>query len=185
MSTAEATNKLTMVVLDQPSSLPRTRAKTRMKRPSENETKPIQSIRRVLGSRDSAILASVMMMATAPMGTLTKKIQRHPMALVMAPPTSGPTATAPPVTAPKIPKAVPRSFPWKAWAIRASEVANMMAPPTPCTARDRFSMSESVERPQVSEARENTASPTAKTMRRPYMSPTTPAVSRKAARVKE
>ena len=108
-----------------------------------------------------------MMMATAPMGTLTKKIQRHPMALVMAPPTSGPTATAPPVTAPKIPKAVPRSFPWKAWAIRASEVANMMAPPTPCTARDRFSMSESVERPQVSEARENTASPTAKTIAAP------------------
>ena len=41
------------------------------------------------GRCDSAILASVMKMATIPMGTLTKKIQRHPMALVMAPPTSG------------------------------------------------------------------------------------------------
>ncbi len=41
-----------------------------------------------------------MKMATTPIGTLTKKIQRQPMALVMAPPTSGPTATAPPMTAP-------------------------------------------------------------------------------------
>ncbi len=33
-------------------------------------------------------------------GTLTKKIQRQPMPLVMAPPMSGPMATAPPMTAP-------------------------------------------------------------------------------------
>ena len=104
-----------------------------------------------------------MKMATTPMGTLTKKIQRQPMPLVMAPPTSGPTATAPPVTAPKMPKAVPRSRPWKAEAIRASEVANMMAPPTPWTPRHRLSMSELVETPQSSEASENTPRPTAKT----------------------
>ena len=35
-----------------------------------------------------------------PMGTFTKKIQRQPMPLVMAPPMSGPMATAPPMTAP-------------------------------------------------------------------------------------
>ena len=40
------------------------------------------------------------MTAITPMGTLTKKIHRHPIPLVMAPPTSGPTATAPPITAP-------------------------------------------------------------------------------------
>ena len=39
-------------------------------------------------------------MASTPIGTLTKKIHRHPIPLVMAPPTSGPTATAPPITAP-------------------------------------------------------------------------------------
>ena len=39
-------------------------------------------------------------MATAPMGMLTKKIQRQPMPLVRAPPISGPMATAPPITAP-------------------------------------------------------------------------------------
>ena len=50
--------------------------------------------------RDSWILVRVMTMATTPMGTLTKKIHRQPTPLVMAPPTSGPTATAPPITAP-------------------------------------------------------------------------------------
>ena len=40
------------------------------------------------------------MMATTPIGTLTKKIHRQPSPLVSAPPISGPTATAPPVTAP-------------------------------------------------------------------------------------
>ena len=86
--------------LPHPSSGPRTRAKTSMKRAPENEMKPIQSIRRLLGSLDSATLASVTMTANTPMGTFTKKIHRHPMPLVMAPPISGPTATAPPITAP-------------------------------------------------------------------------------------
>ena len=39
-------------------------------------------------------------MANTPRGRLRKKIQRQPMPLVMAPPTSGPMATAPPSTAP-------------------------------------------------------------------------------------
>ena len=67
---------------------------------AEKVTKPIQSMRRVVGSSESSTLARVMTMATAPMGMLTKKIQRQPMPLVMAPPTSGPMATAPPITAP-------------------------------------------------------------------------------------
>ena len=39
-------------------------------------------------------------MATIPIGRLTKKIHRQPIPLVIAPPISGPTATAPPTTAP-------------------------------------------------------------------------------------
>ena len=66
----------------------------------EKVTKPIQSMRRVVGSLESCTLARVMTMATTPMGMLTKKIHRQPMPLVMAPPISGPTATAPPITAP-------------------------------------------------------------------------------------
>ncbi len=67
---------------------------------AEKVTNPIQSTRRTAGSRESAILVRVMSMATTPMGRFTKKIQRHPIPLVMAPPSSGPIATAPPTTAP-------------------------------------------------------------------------------------
>jgi len=59
----------------------------------------------------------------------------------------------------------------------------MIAPPTPCTARERLSINDVVESPQASEQRE-TARPMAKTSRRPKMSPTTPAVRRKAASVR-
>ena len=63
-------------------------------------TKPTQSMRRTRRSSDLAIWVSVMKTAMAPMGTFTKKIQRQPMPLVMAPPIRGPMATAPPMTAP-------------------------------------------------------------------------------------
>ena len=71
-----------------------------MNNDAEKVTKPIQSTRRAVGALASCTLVRVMTMATAPIGMLTKKIQRHPMPLVMAPPTSGPMATAPPITAP-------------------------------------------------------------------------------------
>ena len=50
---------------------------------------------------------------------------------MIAPPTSGPIATAPPIVAPQMPIAVPRSLPWNSWAISASDVANIAAPPIP------------------------------------------------------
>src|ERR1700678_2087611 len=84
-----------------------------------------------------------------------------------------------------MPKAVPRSRPERADAIRAREVANMTAPPTPWTARARLSIREEVDSPHTSDEAENTPSPMAKTTRRPNMSPMTPAVRRKAARVSE
>ena len=67
----------------------------------------------------------------------------------------------------------------------ANEVANMMAPPTPCTARARLSMRDESERPQTSDETVKMMSPTANILRRPNMSPNTPAVRRKAARVSE
>ncbi len=101
----------------------------------------------------------------------------------MIPPTTGPIATAAPVTAPNTPKAVPRSRPWKAWAKSASEVENIIAPPTPCTARARLSISGVVDKPQMAEEAVNTISPSTNTRRRPIRSATDPAVSRKAASV--
>ncbi len=76
-----------------------------------------------------------MAMATRQIGMLTKKIQRQLRPLVSTPPSTGPTATATPVVAPKAPKAMPRSRPLKAVASRARAVANIAAPPMPWKAR--------------------------------------------------
>ena len=81
------------------------------------------------------------------------------------------------ITAPQTPKAVPRSLPWKVCARSASEVAKMVAPPTPCRARKAISIPADWAAPQSSEARVKTASPAAKTRRRPKMSATEPAAS--------
>ena len=121
--------------------------------------------------------------AIAPIGTLTKKIHCQPMPEVMTPPSTGPTATAAPVTAPNTPNAVPRSLPWKAWAISASEVANIIAPPVPCTARARLSISGVLDRPQTAEEAVNTNRPVTNTRLRPIRSATEPEVSRNAASV--
>jgi hypothetical protein len=71
-----------------------------MNREAENEMNPIQSMRRLVGSFESTNLVRVTTTAKAPMGRLTKKIHRHPIPLVRAPPSKGPMATAPPITAP-------------------------------------------------------------------------------------
>ena len=60
-----------------------------------------------------------------------------------------------------MPKAVPRCLPENAWAMRASEVANMTAPPTPWTARAKLSMSGVVDSPQANEDREKMITPVA------------------------
>ena len=118
------------------------------------------------------------------MGTFTKKIHSQPMPDVIRPPTTGPTATAAPITPPKMPKAIPRSGPWNAWAMSASEVANIIAPPVPCTARARFKTSGVDDRPHAAEERVNTTRPVTKIRRRPNRSAREPAVSRNAASVR-
>ena len=113
------------------------------------------------------------------------KIHSQPRLSVINPPTSGPTATAPPTVAPHTPNAVARSLPWNSCPIRASEVANIPAPPTPCSPRARLSRVGSLEMPQRNEAKVKMPKPIVKTRRRPIRSPSEPAVSRKAARVSE
>ena len=87
-------------MLPHPLALPWTRAYTSRNSDAVKVTKPSQSIRRPVGTLAFSTLVRVITTATAPMGMLTKKIHRQPMPLVMAPPTSGPMATAPPTTAP-------------------------------------------------------------------------------------
>ena len=94
-----------------------------------------------------------------PIGTLTKKIHSQPSPSVSAPPTSGPTATAPPIVAPQAAIAVPRSGPWNSWAISASEVANIAAPPMPWRPRARCRKVALVASPQSRDASVNSPTP--------------------------
>ena len=98
--------------LSQPSGLPRMRAKISANSAPENVTRPGQSMRAPLGACDSSTCVSASAIATIPTGRLTRKIASQPMPSVSTPPTSGPTATEAPVTAPQTPNAVPRSRPW-------------------------------------------------------------------------
>src|SRR5919199_4650938 len=125
----------TMSALPQPSALPRTRANTSRNSPAENVTRPAQSTPAASGSRDSFTRVSATAIAPIPIGTLMRKIDCQPTDSVSSPPTSGPTATAAPVVAPQAPNAVPRSRPGNVAASSASDVANIAAAPTPCSAR--------------------------------------------------
>ena len=51
-----------------------------------------------------------------------------------------------------MPSAVPRSRPVNAAASKASEVANIAAPPTPCSARERLSGVGALDNPHSNEA---------------------------------
>ena len=152
-------------------------------RPPENVSSPGQSSRPPLGACDSSTFASVIAIAPMPIGTLTRKIASQPMPSVSTPPTSGPTATEAPVTAPQTPNAVPRSRPWKAEASSASEVANMNAPPMPCSARARLRTSGVPASAHSAEATVKITIPITKTRRRPNRSASEPPVSSSAASV--
>jgi hypothetical protein len=146
-----------------------------------NNVNPGTSTRRRAGSRDSVTRMSVTAIAITPIGMFTKKIPRQLQPVVMIPPSTGPTATAAPVTAPQTARAVPRSRPWNACASSASEVANMIAPPIPCPARDSTRKTGSFASAQSSEPAVKIATPIANSSLRPKMSASEPAVSSSAA----
>jgi hypothetical protein len=87
------------------------------------------------------------------------------------------------VTAPHTPNAIPRSLPRKLCPISASDVANIIAPPTPWPLRDTTSISGLCARPHSSEPSVNTVRPIANTRFLPYLSASTPEVSSSDARV--
>src|ERR671930_2441871 len=122
--TAAAAKHATTVVAPQPSDVERMSPTTSADKAALNVASPGQSGRRAAGSNDSSTDASVTASAARPIGTLTKKIQRQSRAAMMTPPSTGPIASATPVTPPNTPNATPRSGPRNAFAIRASAVAN-------------------------------------------------------------
>ena len=102
---------------------------------------------------------------------------------MIAPPSNGPTATAPPIVAPQSAIARWRMCPSNSWPIRASDVVNIAAPPIPCTARARSSASGLPARPHPSDETVKTASPPRKTLLREKRSASVPADSSSAESV--
>ena len=124
-----------MNALDQPCWFPSISARIKQNRPAVRVTSPSGSRRLCSGSLDSRSWRAPKTTATTPIGMLTRKIHRQESHEVSIPPASGPIATAAPITAPQIPNAVPRSRPWNSCDSSASAVANIIAPPIPCTPR--------------------------------------------------
>src|SRR5580765_4256172 len=116
----------------------------------------------------------------APTGTLTKKIHSQPRYFVSTPPASTPTAAPLPPSAPQIPSALLRSGPSSKLVITIDRAAGeMIAPPSPCTARDAISIPSDCASPHASEASVNSATPTMNTRRRPSRSAARPPSSKK------
>ena len=93
--------------LSQPAWLPRTRPHTIPSAPTLIRASPRTSSE-LSGPKPSSILRSTSGIEISPIGTLIQKIHCHARPSTIAPPTSGPLATARPVIALKMPIAAPR-----------------------------------------------------------------------------
>ncbi|GAA4743784.1 hypothetical protein GCM10023217_10800 [Gordonia alkaliphila] len=119
--------------------------------------------------------------STRPTGTLTQKIHSHEKELVSQPPSSGPSAAAPEITAPHTPKAAARALPRKVSLTVASVDGRMHAPPMPWRTRALISSSALPLRAAQVLPPMNRAIPMMKMFRRPNRSPSAAAVSSRAA----
>jgi hypothetical protein len=89
----------------------------------------------------SSIFRAVNATIAIPTGMLSQKIHCQARPSMMAPPTSGPAATATPVKAPQIPSALPRRCEGVAAVIRASESGTQMRNLSRSMRQDLFSSS--------------------------------------------
>jgi hypothetical protein len=100
------------------------------------------------------------------------------------PPNSTPAAAPLPPIAPQIPSALLRSAPSsKVVMMIASVAGEMIAAPSPCTARAAIRTPIEPESPQASDATEKSATPNMNTRRRPSRSAARPPSSRKPPKV--
>ena len=118
-----------------------------------------------------------------PTGTLIQKIHSQLKAVTTAPPTMGPSATARPAIPDQAPIARPRRSSRKATLRIVRESGVITAPPRPCTARARRSVSMFGASAHASEATVKIATPMANTRLRPNLSPSVAAGSRATAKV--
>ena len=117
-----------------------------------------------------------------PTGMLMKNDQRHDRFVVSQPPSSGPIAAMPPMTAPQMPNAMARSRPRKL-VLRIDWVAGrIIAPPTPWSSRAPMSIVPLVDAPAMTDAIRKMTRPTRYITRRPRWSPRRPSVMSSAAK---
>ena len=137
--------------------------------------------RPVSGPWLSRMRVSTSGIASSPIGTLIQKIHCQLIPPTIAPPTSGPTATATPVMALKIPIAAPRFSGGKAALRSASATGVSSAAPAPCAARAAISQPTPGASAHAADASANSPRPAAYRFRRPKRSPSAaPVISRTA-----
>ena len=117
-----------------------------------------------------------------PTGTLSQKTHCQTRPSTMAPPMSGPAATATPVIAPQAPSALPRIAGGVASMINASASGTAMPPPMPCRARAAMRRAMVGLSAHNADATVNTAKPAMNMRRRPYLSPSVDPVRMEAAK---
>ena len=138
ISSTPAASETSTSVLVQPSDWLRISPYTIPNSPAEPSPSPARSSRRA-GPWLSASRARASGTSVTPIGTLIQKIQCHEAACTTAPPTSGPSATAIPLTPDQTPSAIPRRSGGKASASSVSVSGVTIAAPTPCVARAAIS----------------------------------------------
>ena len=109
--------------------------------------------------------------STSPMGTFSQKIQCQLIPPAIAPPMTGPTATARPAMPPHSPIATPRFWAGKASLINVSVKGVTIAAPAPCTTRAPISALTLGESADATEPTVKIAMPIANIRRLPKRSP--------------
>ncbi|KRB75611.1 hypothetical protein ASE03_16895 [Kitasatospora sp. Root187] len=167
----------------QPSSLPLTMPQTSASRPAVASTMPSRSSL-ARSPRLSCTTASTSGTATMPTGMLIQKIHSQSSPSTTAPPTTGPSAIARPLTADQRPSAKLRIFSGTALESRVSESGMTAAAPKPWIARAAINWPLVSASPQPIEESVNSTMPSVKTLRCPNRSPSAAPVSSRQAKLR-
>jgi len=161
-----ATKAVTTSALPQPTVLLRTSAQASANAAAVTSPRPGRSSG-AAGTRLLGIRVSTSGIVTTAIGTLIQKIHCQAIPCVTAPPTTGPSAAARPVTLPYTPIARPRCCGGNAAFSRLSARGITTAAPTPCKARAATSAPMFVDNAHAADAAANRPSPAAYVPRRP------------------
>ncbi len=168
--------------------LPQPRLVTRMSAHTTPSAAPVASTRPSGSSRAGARVVPLSLVTisgtkTMPSGTFSQKIHGHAMPCATAPPTTGPAATASPVTAVKMPMAQARRCGGNPADSSANARGRTRAPPAPCTALAAIRAPALGATAHAAEAAVNNPMPTASIRRRPSRSPSAAPGSSRTAKV--